>query len=99
MRQASRAVVAAVTALLLVAQTSLASGVGDASWTPSQSSTTSRDSRFLIPGDAVWPKDGLVETTQTWFDEIVALILSNPEEWNFSLDKHWSRAVRAKDIG
>ena len=53
MRQASRAVVAAVTALLLVAQTSLASGVGDASWTPSQSSTTSRDSRFLIPGDAV----------------------------------------------
>lgn len=53
----------------------------------------------LIPGDAVWPKDGLVETTQTWFDEIVALILSNPEEWNFSLDKHWSKVLIAARAG
>lgn len=61
MRQTSRAVVAALVTLLLVAQTSVAAGVGGASWTPSESTTTSRDSRFLIPGDAI-----IVRTDAVW---------------------------------
>jgi KDO2-lipid IV(A) lauroyltransferase len=51
----------------------------------------------LIPGNAVWPGDGLAETTQSWLDEVERLIRSNPEEWNFSLDKHWSKVLIAAE--
>lgn len=54
-----------------------------------------RDGITLIPGRAIWPTDGIAETTQSWIAEMEGLIRSNPEEWNFSLDKHWSRVLIA----
>jgi hypothetical protein len=48
-----RATLVALVSLLLVAQPVAANGVGGASWTPIESNTTARDSRFLIDGDAV----------------------------------------------
>lgn len=47
----------------------------------------------LILGKAILPTASVVETTQSWVDEVVNLIRENPEEWNFCLDKHWSKAL------
>ena len=55
MRPVSRAILTTLAPFLLVsttAATALATGVGGATWTPSESETTSSVSRFLIPGDA-----------------------------------------------
>lgn len=48
----------------------------------------------LILGEAVIPTDDMVETTQAWVSEHERLIGLYPEEWAFSLDKHWSRVLR-----
>jgi KDO2-lipid IV(A) lauroyltransferase len=47
----------------------------------------------LILGEAVLPTDDIAKTTQSWIDEIAELLRENPEEWNFSLDKHWSTVL------
>lgn len=39
------------------------------------------------------PTHNIIEDTQYWVDELEKLLRSNPEEWNFSLDKHWSRVL------
>jgi hypothetical protein len=55
MRRASRAMIATVASVLLASTTAVtatATGVGGASWTPSESETTSATSRFLTPRDA-----------------------------------------------
>lgn len=51
------------------------------------------DGVSLILGKAVFPTAGIVETTQDWVDELTNLLRANPEEWNFCLDKHWSRVL------
>ena len=61
MRLAFRALVASVATFLLIAPTVTATGVGDATWTPSASTTTVTDSRFLTPGDSI-----TVRTDATW---------------------------------
>ncbi|WP_170125559.1 hypothetical protein [Jannaschia seohaensis] len=48
----------------------------------------------LHMGAAVTPTADLVETTQSWVDELERLIKSHPDEWTFALDKHWSKALR-----
>lgn len=48
----------------------------------------------LILGNAVEPLADVVETTQAWVTELESLIRAYPEEWTFSLDKHWSRVLR-----
>jgi hypothetical protein len=57
--------IALVTAFLLAlppgARPASAEGVGDATWTPSESRTSARDSRFLVPGDAI-----AFRTQATW---------------------------------
>jgi len=57
------AVTLTISGLLLPAasETAFATGVGGATWTPSASSTSSSDSRFLLPGDAV-----TFRTDATW---------------------------------
>lgn len=52
------------------------------------------DRMRLILGDAVEPTDEVVETTQAWVSGLEGLIREYPEEWTFSLDKHWSRVLR-----
>jgi lauroyl/myristoyl acyltransferase len=44
-------------------------------------------------GKASSPTHSIAEDTQCWIDELEKLLRSNPEEWNFSLDKHWSRVL------
>lgn len=48
----------------------------------------------LVLGRAVEPMADVVETTQAWVTELESLIRAYPEEWTFSLDKHWSRVLR-----
>jgi KDO2-lipid IV(A) lauroyltransferase len=47
----------------------------------------------LILGKEILPAADIVETTQEWVDELANLLRANPEEWNFSLDKHWSTVL------
>lgn len=49
----------------------------------------------LILGETVTPTGDMSETTQAWVSEHERLIRAYPEEWAFSLDKHWSRVLRA----
>ncbi|MGJ5620881.1 hypothetical protein [Sulfitobacter sp. MF3-043] len=58
-----------------------------------------KDTISLCLGASIEPREDLLETTQQWLCELERLIRAHPEEWTFALDKHWSRAVRAKDIG
>jgi hypothetical protein len=58
---ASTLVTAVLLALLPGARAALAEGVGDATWTPSESRTTTRESRFLVPQDAI-----AVRTEAAW---------------------------------
>jgi KDO2-lipid IV(A) lauroyltransferase len=51
------------------------------------------DGLSLCLGNESWPTHSIVESTQYWVDELEVLLRSNPEEWNFSLDKHWSRVL------
>jgi KDO2-lipid IV(A) lauroyltransferase len=51
------------------------------------------DGLRLIIGKEVWPTENLVDSTQAWMDEVVTLLRANPEEWNFALDKNWSRVL------
>jgi len=70
-----RALLVGAASVLLVAPTVTATGVGGATWTPSQSSTTTTESGFLTPGDsitirtdAVWDReqvDGLTRYIDT----------------------------------
>ena len=53
MRFALRVLLATLASLLLITPAVTASGVGGASWTPSESSMTTADSRFLIPRDSI----------------------------------------------
>ena len=57
------AVTLALSSLVLSVPTrpALAEGVGGATWTPSESSTRARESRFLVPGDAL-----TYRTDATW---------------------------------
>ena len=64
MRLALRVALATLLAIMLVAPTATATGVGGATWTPSESTTTSIASRFLGAGDsltirtdAVWERE------------------------------------------
>ena len=43
----------------------------------------------------VIPTPDTQETTQAWVTELEQLVRAHPEEWAFSLDKHWSRVLRA----
>ena len=52
------------------------------------------ESIILHLGTEVSPTESLVETTQAWIDELERLLKAYPEEWTFSLDKHWSKALR-----
>ena len=47
----------------------------------------------LCLGKESSPTHSIIEDTQYWVDELEKLLRSNPEEWNFSLDKHWSRVL------
>lgn len=49
----------------------------------------------LILGDASVPTGDVQEATQAWVSELERLVKAHPEEWAFSLDKHWSRVVQA----
>jgi KDO2-lipid IV(A) lauroyltransferase len=51
------------------------------------------DGISLILGKAIPANDDIARTTQDWMDELVELLRENPEEWNFSLDKHWSKVL------
>jgi lauroyl/myristoyl acyltransferase len=51
------------------------------------------DGLSLFLGKESLPTHSIVESTQYWVDELEKLLRSNPEEWNFFLDKHWSRVL------
>jgi lauroyl/myristoyl acyltransferase len=51
------------------------------------------DGLSLCLGKESAPTTSIFESTQYWVDELEKLLRSNPEEWNFSLDKHWSRVL------
>jgi KDO2-lipid IV(A) lauroyltransferase len=51
------------------------------------------DGLSLCLGKDSSPTQSIVESTQYWVDELEKLLRSNPEEWNFCLDKHWSRVL------
>jgi hypothetical protein len=53
MMRTLRVLIAALAPLLLITPAVAASGVGGASWTPSESSLTTANSRLLIPGDSI----------------------------------------------
>lgn len=55
-----------------------------------------QDGLQLILGEAVIPTPDMQETTQAWVSELERLVRANPQEWAFSLDKHWSRVLRAE---
>ena len=74
MRPARHAAVAALLAAVLVAPAVTATGVGDATWTPSESSTSASSSRFLSPADsltlrtdAIWD-DAQVDGLEAYVD-------------------------------
>ena len=46
--------------------------------------------------EPVVPTDDMQDTTQAWVSELEVLVRSHPTEWAFSLDKHWSRVLRAE---
>ncbi|MDD9923091.1 MAG: hypothetical protein OXQ92_12555, partial [Boseongicola sp.] len=54
----------------------------------------SRQEIVLKLGPEVSPLADLVKTTQSWIDEFEELQKAHPHEWAFSLDKHWSKALR-----
>lgn len=58
-----------------------------------------KDTISLCLGASIEPCENLLETTQQWLSELERLIRAHPEEWTFALDKYWSKAVRAKDVG
>ncbi|QXT40792.1 hypothetical protein [Gymnodinialimonas ceratoperidinii] len=49
----------------------------------------------LILGHGAVPEGDLQEATQAWVSELERLLEAYPEEWAFSLDKHWSRTLQA----
>jgi lauroyl/myristoyl acyltransferase len=51
------------------------------------------DGLSLCLGKEISPTHSIVESTQYWVDELEKLLRSNPEEWNFFLDKHWSKVL------
>jgi lauroyl/myristoyl acyltransferase len=51
------------------------------------------DGLSLCLGKDSSPTQSIVESTQYWVDELEKLLRANPEEWNFCLDKHWSRVL------
>jgi hypothetical protein len=51
--RSGKAVTAAVATLLLLSPTVEAAGVGGATWTPSESTTSAQPGRFLVEGDAI----------------------------------------------
>lgn len=61
MRPAFRGLLASVAAVLLVSPTATATGVGGATWSPSESTTTATQSRFLTPGDSI-----VIRTDAVW---------------------------------
>jgi hypothetical protein len=61
MRLALRALSVTLASVMLLSRSVTATGVGDATWTPSESRTTVTVSRFLVPGDAV-----TVRTDAVW---------------------------------
>lgn len=61
-----RAVAASLAAVMATTSGALAQGVGDASWTPSYSTTTAEPSRFLVDGDSL-----TYRTEATWDREQV----------------------------
>ena len=74
MRPALRAATTALLATVLVAPAVTATGVGDATWTPSESITSASNSRFLSPADsltirtdAVWDR-GQADGLKTYVD-------------------------------
>jgi hypothetical protein len=53
MKLAPRVILATLASLLLLTPAVTANGVGGATWTPSESSTSTADSRFLMPRDSI----------------------------------------------
>lgn len=49
----------------------------------------------LVLGNAAVPTGDVQEATQVWVSELERLVKTHPEEWAFSLDKHWSRVLLA----
>ncbi len=49
----------------------------------------------LILGRDAVPTQDTVASTQIWVSELERLLRACPEEWTFSLDKHWSRVLTA----
>jgi KDO2-lipid IV(A) lauroyltransferase len=47
----------------------------------------------LCLGKETLPTRSIAEDTQCWVDELEKLLRSDPEEWNFCLDKHWSKVL------
>ncbi len=58
----------------------------------------SKDGMSLVLGNAVAPTENLSDTTQAWVTELESLIKSYPDEWAFSLDKHWSRILQKSKV-
>lgn len=48
----------------------------------------------LVLGREVSPDADIVASTQEWVTELERLLKSRPQEWQFSVDKHWSRVLR-----
>lgn len=53
------------------------------------------DGLRLCLGKEIWPTQNIVDSTQFWIAELEKLLRANPEDWSFSLDKHWSRVLTA----
>jgi KDO2-lipid IV(A) lauroyltransferase len=49
----------------------------------------------LVLGQGAIPEGDLQAATQAWVSELERLLKAHPEEWAFSLDKHWSRTLQA----
>jgi hypothetical protein len=53
----------------------------------------------LILGRAVAATSDTVASTQAWVTELEGLLTAYPQEWQFSVDKHWSRVLRPAPRG
>ncbi|MCG6883696.1 MAG: hypothetical protein LJE62_08095 [Silicimonas sp.] len=48
----------------------------------------------LVLGREITPTEDPVETTQAWVSALEELLRAHPDEWIFSLDRHWSEVLR-----
>jgi lauroyl/myristoyl acyltransferase len=56
---------------------------------------TQTDGRLtLLIGNAIAPSADIVASTQDLMSQLEGFITLHPDEWAFSVDKHWSRALQ-----